>query len=1084
MQRMRAHLLAITVVLTTLVLSACGQVGTTGAPTDTGSDAVAPTITAQPASQTVVSGASVNFTVAATGTEPLSYQWSRNGSLIEGAVAPTFSTVATDSDDGATYTVVVTNAVGSAQSAAATLTVAATQTAPVITTQPADQSVTAGQTATFSVVATGTPPLTYQWSKNGVAIAGATSPTYTTPATTTADNGALFSVVVSNADDATTSRSATLGVLSSSGGAVAPTISTQPSDQSITVGKTATFTVVAAGSAPLAYQWQKNGTPISGATGTSYTTPAETTTDSGATFSVVVSNSAGNVASRAAILTVTAVAPTITTQPADTTVTAGKTATFAVVAAGTAPLSYQWKKNGTAIGGATAASYTTPSETTADNGATFQVTVSNSAGAVTSRSAVLTVNAAPTAPTITTQPADATITAGATATFTVVAAGTAPLTYQWRKNGTAIGGATAASYTTPAETTADNGATFQVTITNSAGNITSRSALLTVNAAATAPTITTQPSNQSVQAGQAATFSVVATGTAPLSYQWRKNGTAIAGATSAVYTTAAETAADNGAVFAVVVSNAVGSVTSSNATLTVTPASPGTDVVTYKNDHSRTGQNLTETQLTTANVNSATFGKLRFLTTTGKVDAQPLYLSGLTINGVSHNVLFVATEAGLMYAFDVNTGTQLWQVSLIPSGETASGPVNCDEITPNIGITSTPVIDRSAGAHGTIYVVAMSVAGTTYHQRLHALDVTTGAELLGGPTSITASYTASSGTITFDPQQYVSKTGLLLLNGTIYIGWTSHCDNKFYTGWLMGYSETTLKQTAVLNVAPNSGGQGPAIWMAGGGLAADSAGYIYFLTANGVFETTLDSNGFPNMADYGNAFVKVSTSGGTLTVSDYFSPSNTAFLSSNDLDLGSGGILLLPDMTDSGGTTRHLAVGAGKDGNIYVVNRDSMGHFSSSANNIWQQLNGVLGNRGTNLTSGTGGVWSTPAYFNGHVYYCANGGLLESFSVTQAKLASSPGSFSAQAFNYPGCAPSVSANGTGNGIIWAHMNTNPAVLYAYSANNLGTLLYSSAQAAGNRDQLGQGNKWVVPTVADGKVFVGQTNGVAVFGLLN
>src|SRR5215472_6741082 len=307
---------------------------------------------------------------------------------------------------------------------------------------------------------------------------------------------------------------------------VMPSITTQPVGQTVTAGQTATFMVVATGTAPLSYQWQKDGTAISGATSASYTTAATSSSDNGAKFQVVVSNSAGSVTSNAATLTVNAgaVAPSITTQPANQTVTVGQTASFTVVATGTAPLSYQWQKNGTAISGATAASYTTPATTSSDNGAQFVVVVSNSAGSVTSNAATLTVNASAVAPSITTQPASQTVTVGQTATFTVVATGTAPLSYRWQKNGTAISGATAASYTTPATTSSDNGAQFVVVVSNSAGSVTSNAATLTVNAGAVAPSITAQPANQTVTVGQTATFTVVATGTAPLSYRWQKNG--------------------------------------------------------------------------------------------------------------------------------------------------------------------------------------------------------------------------------------------------------------------------------------------------------------------------------------------------------------------------------------------------------------------------------------------------------------------------------------------------------------------------------------------------------------------------------
>jgi len=293
------------------------------------------------------------------------------------------------------------------------------------------------------------------------------------------------------------------------------------------------------------------------------------------------------------------VAPSITAQPVSRTVTVGQTTSFTVTATGTAPLSYQWNRNGTAISGATSSSYSTPVTTSADNGMQFIVVVSNSAGSVTSSTATLTVNTAPVAPSITTQPASQTVTAGQTASFSVTAAGTAPLNYQWNKNGTAISGAISSSYTAPATTSADNGARFTVVVSNTAGSVTSSAATLTVNTAPVAPSISTQPASQTVTAVQTASFSVTATGTAPLSYQWNKNGTAISGATSSSYTTPATTSSDNGAQFAVVVSNTTGSVTSNSATLTVN-ASNGS-IINVLN-YGATGNGSTDD---TAAVNSA-----------------------------------------------------------------------------------------------------------------------------------------------------------------------------------------------------------------------------------------------------------------------------------------------------------------------------------------------------------------------------------------------------------------------------------------------------------------------------------------------
>jgi len=595
---------------------------------------------------------------------------------------------------------------------------------------------------------------------------------------------------------------------------------------------------------------------------------------------------------------------------------------------------------------------------------------------------------------------------------------------------------------------------------------------------AAAPSITAQPADQSVIIGRTATFTVTAAGTAPLMFQWQKNGAPIPGATASSYTTPATVQTDDGSTFLVVVSNAVGSMSSAGAKLKVasgTAQPRGTDVTTYKNDLNRSGQNLSESALTLTTVTPSTFGLLRTLPVDGKVDAQPLYLSQLSAGGGSFNTVFVATEHDSVYAFDSDSGAVLWHVSLLGTGEIPSDARGCNQVVPEIGVTSTPVIDRAAGAHGTLYVVAMSIdAQSNFHQRLHALDITTGAELLNGPIDISATFPATgTATSSFDPKAYEERAALLLLNGTIYTSWTSHCDIAPYGGWIITYAQSTLARNGALNVAANSSA-GPAIWMAGGGPAADSSGNIYLLTANGAFETTMDANGFPSGQDFGNSFLKISNASAGLKVLDYFTMFNEVAESNGDVDLGSGGGMLLPDLKDSTSTVRHLMVGAGKDGNIYVVDRDSMGRFNASTNKNYQTLGGVL----------TGGIWSTPAYFNGTVYYGDVSGTLKAFAISSASLSATPQSQSATQFTYPGTAPSVSANGTANGIVWAHENSSPAVLHAYDAASLAHEIYNSNQAAGNRDQFGAGNKYITPTVADGKVFVGTTNSVAVFGLLH
>jgi len=304
----------------------------------------------------------------------------------------------------------------------------------------------------------------------------------------------------------------------------------------------------------------------------------------------------------------------------------------------------------------------------------------------------------------------------------------------------------------------------------------------------------------------------------------------------------------------------------------------------------------------------------------------------------------------------------------------------------------------------------------------------------------------------------------------LYLAFTSHCDHRPYTGWVIAYSTTGLNQLSVLNVTPN-GNEG-AIWMSGSAMAADSLGNIYFLDGNGTFDTTLNSNGFPINRDFGNAFLKLYSTHG-LGVADYFALYNTVQESEQDEDLGSGGAIVLPDLYDVHGVVHHLAVGAGKGSNIYVVNRDNMGKYDPDGvnDNVYQEIKGAL----------AGGVWAMPAYFTNTIFYGAVNDNLKAFTINNAKLSTSPASQSGNAFTYPGTTPAVSGTGL-NGIVWAVENTSPAVLHAYNASNLAQELYNSNQA-GSRDHFGPGNKFITPIIANGKVFVGTQTGVAIFGLL-
>ena len=438
-----------------------------------------PTISTQPASQSVVKGSTATFTVTATGGGTLVYQWKKNGADITGATASTYTTDATSDEDigaGLEFSVVVSNSAGTITSTNASLAVTSQAEAPLITTEPTNLTVITGSTASFSVIATGTSPLMYQWKKNGTDISGAHSSTYTTPPTSNADHGAQFSVVVGNSLGTANSKQATLSLSSS---VVAPAITTQPAAQTIAEGQTATFSVTATGTAP-GYQWKKNGTDIPGATSSTYTTPATVNGDIGAdlVYSVVVGNSAGSVTSSNASLTVTvAEEATITTQPASQTVAVGQTASFSVVATGSEPLAYQWKKNGINIQGATSSSYTTPAAGLGDDAAMFTVVVRNIVGTDLSDSATLTVRAL----FITTQPAAQSVGIGQTASFSVTAGGTDSISYQWKRDGINIPGATASTYTTDATVLADSNAVFTVVVSNASGTVTSSQATLTVS---------------------------------------------------------------------------------------------------------------------------------------------------------------------------------------------------------------------------------------------------------------------------------------------------------------------------------------------------------------------------------------------------------------------------------------------------------------------------------------------------------------------------------------------------------------------------------------------------------------------------
>ena len=507
-----------------------------------------------------------------------------------------------------------------------------------------------------------------------------------------------------------------------------------------------------------------------------------------------------------------------------------------------------------------------------------------------------------------------------------------------------------------------------------------------------------------------------------------------------------------------------------------------TGTFTYHNDNARTGLNSQEVALAPASVNSARFGKLRSFPLDGQAIASPLYAAGVTIpgNGV-HNVVYVATEHDSVYAFDADGSgaTPLWQVSFInpaaavttvPAGDTGE----CCDIAPEIGITSAPVIDP---ATATMYVVAKTkeVVGssTNYVQRLHALDIGTGAEKFGGPVVITATVPGTGigsnhGQLPFNSLLENQRTALLLNSGRVYMAFASHGDNQPYHGWVFAYSAATLQQVVALCVTAN--GEGAGIWQSGDGLASDAAGNIYFITGDGTFDANTGGS------DYGDSYVKIGPDGAVL---DYFTPANQATLDSGNIDLGAGGPMLLPDQP---GAHPHLLVSAGKNGSIDLVNRDSMGHYNATGGDsqIVQTLPNIFP-----FGTPEPGNYSAATYFNGTVYFSPVADNLQAFTLTNGLLSTSATSRSPEIYPYPGGTTSISSNGTTNGIVWAiqvNGTSAPAVLRAYDATNLGIELYSSDQNT-TRDGLDPAAKFTAPLIANGKVFVTSSGRLTVYGLL-
>ncbi len=738
---------------------------------------------------------------------------------------------------------------------------------------------------------------------------------------------------------------------------------------------------------------------------------------------------------------------TVQLSPSSQTLSPGAQQQFTATVLGASDPSVVWAVDNAGSGSATTGSITATGLYTAPQTAgTHTITATSVADSTKSASATVTVQG-----NVSVSPASVGLTAGGSQHFTATVVGVTNPVVTWSVDGVSGGNSSVG--------TIDANGNYSAP--SQFGNHTITAAVASLNEQATASvavlTVSVSPSETMVFPGATLQFSANIQGIANTTVTWSVDGT-FGGNTSVGTITAAGvyTAPISTGPHTVTATSVAFSSISSNSQVVVPNAASGA-VLTYHNDDARDGSFSDETTLTPSVVNSSQFGKLHSYTVDGQIYAQPLYIPQLTISGAKHNVVFVATENNTVYAFDADglQSTPLWSKNLGP----ASPRNDTEGISPMIGITSTPVIDITTG---TMYVVTTNATGPFY---LHALDIGTGAEKLGGPVSVTGSvsgtgWDSNSGTIELEAGCY-QRPGLALnpVTNEIYVGF-GHCNH----GWLFAYDKTSLQQKAIFNDTPDGAGGG--LWNSGGAPVIDDRnGKVYIMTG-------VDQDDPPS--GYNDSFLRLS--GDNLSVEDFFQPDDAAYLATNDADLGSGSPVLMPDNTSN---TPHELIGGGKDGKLFVVNRDSMGAFSATTNNVVQTLQ-------TGVQQ-FDNIFDTPAYWNGTVYVHCESDVLHAFSWSNGHLSGQPVGIGQNILQTHGATVSISSNGSNNGIVWEIDNTNhqaggAAILRAYDASNISTELYDSTQA-GSRDTAGLALKFTVPTVAGGKVFVGTSNELDIYGLL-
>ncbi len=844
------------------------------------------------------------------------------------------------------------------------------------------------------------------------------------------------------------------------------TVSLNQSSMNVAVGATAQFTATVQNTTNTAVTWSVDGVAGGSATAGTisasglYTAPAQV-----GNHKVTAASVADSSASASASVTVVAIG---TVSPATAFLPPGGTQQFSSSIQGSSSTSVNWAVNQVAGGNASvgtitaAGLYTAPSQP-----GTYTVTATSATASSVTASATVTVG------TITLSPATAMLASSQSQQFTPT--GSAGVTtFTWSVDGTAGGNATVGTisasglYTAPVEAGSH-------TVTATDGSITGSASASVVDFTIAPPSTTVAPSMTKA-------FTATIEGLSNKAVTWAVDGTA--GGTAATGTISASgvytAPAAIGAHIISATSVADTSLTAS-ASVTVINFSQAS-VLTYHNDDARDGQYLEEVSLTPANVNSSTFGKLLAYPVDGQVYAQPLYMPALNIAGGTHDVVFVVTQNNSVYAFDADATSSATAQTFWHAGPLGPSVYKGDitGVNPNVGILSTPVIDASTN---TMYLVAEEGGkGDPTPFFLHALDVTTGAEKFGGPVNITGSVAgtgldSSGGNISLESDCY-QRMGLALnpVTNWIYIPFGS-CNH----GWILAYDKTSLAQEAVFNDTPDGAGGG--FWASGGAPAIDDAtGYVYLMS--GVDELVLGDpgTGDPVTNGYNDSIFQLDAT--NLSISSYFTPSDNFTLAEWDADLGSGSNILVPSTP-----SLPVTLGGGKDGNVFVVNRNNMGGYNpGGTNNVVQQLE--------LCTDGYNNIFSTPVYWMGTstIYYHCNDNVISAYSwnATTAQISTSPTSKGSAVFQTHGATPSLSANGAVNGIIWDIDNSaysyklgvpqGPSVLHAYDATNVATELYNSSQA-GTRDTAGSALKFTVPTIAGGKVFVPTSTELDVYGLL-